>query len=653
MKTFVRLFFVSLLAAGFSANAADDAPEYVTPEITVLGPGGARPVDTYVPTVSEISGRRLETKKRATIGETLSREAGVSSSFFGPNADRPVIRGLEGERIRVLQNGVGTIDASATSPDHAVSLDPFLVDRVEIVRGSAALLYGNSAVGGVVNTVNSRIPDRLRLDPSLRFFSRYSTVDDGRAAGLALNRSVGNFSLHADGIARAAHDYSVPEARKKVRNSANDAIDGSVGGSYVIEDGYLGLALSGFTTDYGTVANPAVTIEMNRQRLDLAGELKGGGWIESMRMKGALSQYKHTEMEGARTGTIFRNRGIESRFDFKHRPVGVAEGIFGIQQQYSDFSALGTEAFLPPTLSSSLAAFAHEEMKLGAWTPSLGLRLDRSSVKAENDANFGIGARKSFWATSASSGLLYQLDPAFTLGLNATFNERAPNYQELFANGPHVATNAFEVGNREMKKEISRALELSLRHRTREGEGRITGFVQDFERFIALLPQGPAPSDPALTLMQYAPVEARFFGAEFEYRHRLPWTLAGGFFEAEARFDYVRARNRTSHADLPRITPMRETLALNYRTDAFSADIEAQRSERQKRVSGPNETPTAGYTLVNVGGEVPLMLGRSAISLTGRVTNVFDRLGRVHTSYLKDVAPLPGRNFILGLQARL
>lgn len=667
-------------AQGAEPEVASPVQDYVTPEITVLGPTSAdkRSVNDYVPTVSELSGLKLNRRKQATLGETLSREAGVSSSYFGPNASRPVIRGLEGERIRILQNGIGTLDASGTSPDHAVSLDPFLIDRVEIVRGSAALLYGNSAVGGVVNTVNGRIPDRLQFDELLKLDLRGSSVDAQRAGGAILHGSAGRFAFHLDGVFRRTNNYKIPdfarseplraqtplaagenEMRSRVDNSASETLDGALGASYVTELGYLGASFAGYRTQYGTVAEPDVTIDLNRQRVDVSGERRELGPIEALRFKGAVSHYRHQELNKGAIGTTFRNRGAEARIDARHVPVakGIAgssglAGTIGAQTQYFDFSAAGDEAFLPTTHNSSIAMFAYEELPIGDWTPSLGARVDRSAVESIESASFGPGRTQTYWSPSVSLGALYKLHPEYSFALNASFTERAPNYQELFANGPHIATGIHEIGDRGLSQELSRSAELSLRHKTTVAEGRVSFFVQDFSRFIALAPRGVNDATSGLAIYDYAPIEATLFGAEVEYRRQLPWRVWKGVFEIEARFDWVRGRDRTHRANLPRMTPVRESIGLAYQTSAFTIEAEVQRSEAQGLVA-QGELPTSSYTMLNLGLEVPFATSFGTFRAIARANNLNDVDARTHVSFLKDRAPLPGRNFLLGLQAVL
>jgi iron complex outermembrane receptor protein len=660
MKKTLALVASALLSS--SPLIAADTEELEIPEITVLGAGGSekKSVQDFVPTISELSGRKLDKKRAQTLGETLARETGVTSTQFGPGSSRPIIRALDGDRIRVLQGGLGTLDASGSSADHAVAGDPLLVDRVEIIRGSGALLYGSSAIGGVVNTVSSRIPTRLQYDSKIKFDSRYSTVDSGRTLGLLVNHSAGDWAYHFDGILRASGDYRTPV--RTVTNSEAETLEGALGISRITDNGYWGASFSSFGTHYGVVKEEDVVIELNRKRLDFSGEFKTGGWVESGRVAGALSYYKHTE-EGhdhgggggggaAEGGTVFRNSGGEVRADLRHRAWGPLQGIVGLQTQAFRLSASGEEAFLPTTNNVQGALFAFEELPMGNWTHNFGLRGEYSRVNSQGGGAFGAAAARSFITPSLSLGTLYRLDEVYSLGLNTSFTERAPNYQELFALGAHMATSTYEIGNADLKREIGRSAELSLRRQVGKSEGRATLFAQDFTRFIGLIPNGQTDVGSGFAKYEFRPISAVLYGAEFELREQLPWNLWNGIWELETRLDLVRGFNRTDRTFLPRVTPVRETVGLNYRGNSVAADVEIQRSEAQTQLA-TNEQRTPAYTMLNLGAEMPVTTTFGALRLTARLNNAFNVEARNHVSFVKDVAPLPGRNFIVGVQARL
>jgi len=661
MKSLLSIALASSFWSSFSF--ADEAPVYVVPEISVLGASQKASAFEYLPTVTRVSGAKLERKKQATIGETLSKEAGVSSSYFGPNSSRPIIRGLDGDRIRMLENGIGVLDASGASPDHAIAIDPMLVESIEVLRGPSALLYGSSAVGGVVNVRTNRISEKLIEENSAGFYSRYSSVDQGKNLGGVARFKLGNYVFHLDGSIRSSENVSIPE-NAKIPNSANRTSQAATGVTYHFGQGHVGAAFSGYLSEYGTTKvedGDAVKIAMDRARGDVAGEVKNLGFIDSVRFKSAYSKYEHQEIAGGVVGTVFKNRGIESRVDAKKGDL-----LLGVQQQFFKFSAQGDEAFLPSTDNSSYAIFGFQEWAWGKVKPAIGLRMDSAGVRSETDPKFGAGQSKNFFAPSGSMGFQYDLNSAedsssvWTLGMNGTYTERAPNYQELFANGEHVATGIFEAGNLNFKTEKNVGVEASLKLKGSEQEGRLSGFYQGFQNFIALAPTGastagedgvPGNADD-VPIYDYKAVKAKLFGAELEYLYKIPNSFAGGMWETDFKWDWVRGLNDSDGGNLPRMTPMRGTLGLNFKHPAFTAEIEYQRVEGQSVVAA-NEKTTPGYNQVNLGGVIPLKTGMGPFKLIWRASNLFDVLARNHVSFLKEDVPLPGRNFIIGLQALL
>lgn len=621
------------------------------PEITVVGETSEPSLLDFVPATGVLTGTKLEKRKASTLGETLGQEAGVSSSYFGPNASRPVVRGLGGERVRVLENGTGVLDASGASEDHAVALDPMALDRIEVVRGPATLLYGNSAIGGAINAVMGRIHETRPEETSGKIESRYSTVDTGAVSALRLDGPMSSHgAYHIDASSRRSSDYRTP-ALGSVTNSFNGGWNGSLGGSYVGESDFIGGSFSKYASEYGTVAEKSVSIHMHQDRYDFAAGAKNLGWIESLRLKNTYSDYQHQEITNGAVGTTFRNHGDEARLEMKHHKVGAFGGIIGAQGGVSDFEALGDEAFLPVTTNQNYSGFFFEEGSYGPWQPTFGARVEKSEVKSHDSAIFGASETKSFTGASGAVGLAYAFSDTQSLALGLSYAERAPNYQELFANGAHVATGVFEVGDRTLSLERSNAFEISYRHKAERTQSRFGLFLQDFRNFIALMATGatrPNSEGENLPEYRYRAVEARLQGAEVELKHQTPVT--GGTLELELKADMVEGRDRTSSNPLPRITPRRGSIGVTYKTSRYSLDGEIQRIDRQSDVA-IGETPTDGYTMVNLGAEMPLRFGDFTLDSFVRVNNAFDVDARNHVSLLKNTAPLPGRNLILGVQA--
>ncbi len=633
---------------------AEETSELEVPEISVVGEN-EKPLLDRASTTSELSGSRLSRQKRSTLGETLSSQSGVNSSQFGPNASRPVVRGLDGDRIRILQNGTGVLDASAASQDHAVASDPLVVERIEVVQGPAALLFGNSTIGGVVNVLIRRIPESPIEAFQGTFESRYSSNDAGRSMGLLIEGPFAPSSkwlYHVDATARGADDYRAPQGT--ITNSFNRSLNGAVGTSYVGPESFAGISASSYSSQYGVVAEKAVNIDMRQQRFDFSGGLKSVGWFESAKLKSTISNYQHQEIENGAVGTTFKNQGFENRLDLKHHKSSRLEGVFGAQQNFFAFEALGDEAFLPKTNNNSLAAFFFEELNLGQLKPSLAGRVDIHSVASDVDpakvATFGTNQTKSFTAKSASIGFRYLMNEVLTGVLNTSYTERAPNYQELFSNGPHVATGIFEIGDQQLNLEGSKSVELSLRAKAEASSGGATLFAQDYQNFIALVPSGTNDAGSGLPISNYQAVPARLFGGELEYRRAFSDVIPGGVLEIELKADFVRGLNLKTGTSLPRQPALREKFAVIYKSDRYQIDAEIQRAEKQTDLA-PGERETGAYTLFNLGVEVPVRFEGINVSVLARALNLFDVEARNHVSVLKEIAPLPGRSFNLGAQA--
>ncbi len=690
---FVFTFF--LVESAVSLAQTSPPTSVLLPEVTVLGglPGKSR--FNVVPTVGQLSGPQLNRQRRPSLGETLSTQLGVSSSFFGPNSSRPIIRGMDGDRIRILNNGLGVLDASGASQDHAVSLDPFTIDHVEIVRGSSALLYGGSAVGGVVNVVTNRISETVPQAFEGKLDVQYSSNEQGGLGAVGFNYGVDKWAFHLDGGSKDTKDYQISgyartrEKREKV-TLRTDAVEGNgsvpnssgqtsniaFGTSYVFNRGSAGVSYSIYNSNYGTVAEQNVRIKMNQDRVDASLQIKNLGWIKLFKFKDSLSSYKHEEIKHDpekdprdSVETTFKNQGNEARFEFVHGPVGVWEGLFGLQSNAFDFSATGEESFLPQTKSDNNAIFIREEAKYGRWAPSVGLRLDLNSVKSDStlvDADpdslgesrtGGPGITRDFSGGSISLGTTVRIRPAHSLAMSLGYTERAPNYQELFANGPHLATNAFERGDTTLGKEGSQSLELSYRFKRSEMAATVGVFVQDFKGYISLSPKKGGGFDPEggagnreLPLYQYESVDAMFYGPEMEIKRSFDNLIPRGVVDLGAKLDAVKAKNTATGDNLPRITPLRETLSAEYKADKFSLDVELQRSEKQSDLA-PGEKETDAYEIINLGTEVPLVVSGTLIEVYGRINNLFNQEARNHASFLKDIAPLPGQNIVAGVRA--
>lgn len=651
-------------SANLKLPSSFDAP----PVIVTGNPLGSSLLDLVRP-ADALSGPKLSFRLEPTLGETLASETGLSSSYFGPNASRPIIRGLDGERVRILQNGITALDASGASPDHVVASDPFSAERIEIVRGPAALLYGTSAIGGVVNVIDNRIASAPLEKPfGGEVQTRLGGAADERSGAVKLDGGTEQFALHVDAFRRDTSDLRIPgfarsqrlraqdpltppdeEAQKRLPNSLSTTDGVGVGGTAFFDRGYVGASVSNMNSNYGTVVERDVTIGMRQTRYDLAGEVRELGFVENMKFRAGYTDYAHTEFELQEPGTRFSNKGYDARVDLRHRRVGAFEGAFGFQAMESKFEALGDEAFVPPVTTRTTSAFLYEEAPAGPVRLSMSGRLDTVRLSAaEALPNFTPAESRAYSPFGGSLGALLPLGEVYALAANFSYTERAPNYAELFANGPHIATGQFEVGDREQRLERSNAFDLALRKRSGTITGSLGVFAHRFSNFIALLPTGTTDPGSGLPIFQFNGVRAHFEGVEAEARFHVIDT-PDRVFHVDLRSDYTRAQNDSADTPLPRIAPLRVALASVYQQGSLAARFEAIRASAQDRVA-PNELPTDGYTQVNARVSYNLPpLGIVRLEAFLRATNLLNEEIRYHTSTLKDIAPLGGRSVMVGL----
>lgn len=646
--------------------------------------------------VSVLDGDDLTVQSHSTLGETLANEPGVSSTSFGPGASRPVIRGLGGDRIRILEQGLGTQDVSNTSPDHGVTIDPALVDKIEVVRGPAALLYGTGAVGGVVNALDNRVPETLPKGPATGEAEiRGGTVDSERAVIGKAEAPLGPVAVHLDGILRNTDDYHIPgfartedernsgeelefpEPKGKVPFSDTKVRSGATGASYVFDRGFLGTAGSVYDTSYGVPnGENDVSIHLHQWKIDTRGELSDPlPGIEKVRLNAGYVDYKHTEYEGPEKGTVFTNEGVDSRLEFYHDPLGPLKGLFGFQFLTSDFAAIGEEAFQPPTDSDVYSAFVFEELPLNDTVKLQGgVRYDYSdyststfpagesaeSEEARTAAAFAKSVDvenlgRDFSTVSGSTGVVWTPTEMYSYALSLSYTERAPATQELFANGPHVATAAFEVGDPGLDIERSFGVDLTARKRNGRVTGSIGGFMNQFYDFISLDPSGE--EEDGLPVYDFVAEEAQFFGLESQVRYHLLGEVnedapAGEDLALLVQPDWVWAENRDTGEPIPRIPAFRLRTGIEYSREELAARLDYTRVFEQGR-NAEFETETDGYNLVNASVLYALndfISGPIKVSLFARGENLLNEKARNSVSFIKDITPLPGANLVGGVK---
>ena len=705
----------ALLVSPVLAQQREAAPEQARPgaddlhDQIVVSAAGLDRLDVLAGT-SVLRGIELQRNLDGQVGEVLAKLPGVSASSFTPGASRPILRGFGGERVRVLSDGIGAIDASSTSDDHAVTVEPLIAERIEVLRGPAALLYGSQAIGGAVNVITKRIPPRVPDEPvHLDGLAAFDTAADRREGGLSVDVPVGSsIAFHLDGSYRTTDDLEIPgfvatealragliaaaaeeeaedhleeaeelreaaAARGILPNSATETWTLGSGVAFFSGESEIGVSVDYYDTTYGIPGLPGVghghgdedggahndeegeeehgkedvSIGMERIRVDLRGVLDlGRGLFDEVRTRWGYSDYTHTEFEGEEIGTVFDVEGVEGRVELVQSRRGNWGGSIGGQFSHTDFAAIGEEAFVPPNKTDSFALFTLQEFDLDLLELEFGGRYERTNI----DAREAIGLSRGFDSLSGAVGLSFTVleDGAEDLrvGLNVSRAERAPSAQELFADGPHIATNQFEIGNAALGTESSWGVEAYLRGAL--GRARMSASIYRnwFDGFIFLSATGA--EEDGLPVSRFLQQDADQFGLEGEVTLPLMERDAVSLL-AELRGDYVRA-TLADGSPVPRIPPVSLLGALEARFDHFDARGEVQWFSKQDRISA-FETPTDGFTFVHLSLAWHPFEGAENFTLIGQVDNLFDAEGRRHASFTKEFVPLAGRNFKLSARA--
>jgi iron complex outermembrane receptor protein len=660
-------------------DPADKPPEdyHATEDSGLVVTGFRRRSEDVLTGASVVAGEELIREMRSTIGETLARQPGVSATSFGPNASRPVLRGFQGERVRVLTDGIGSLDVSNTSADHAVAINPLTADRIEVLRGPSALLFGSSAIGGVVNVIDARIPRRVpdeavHAEGMLTYGSAANEVSVNGGVDLPI---AGQFVLHVDGnylntddleiggfvLTRALRDQAaaspdpaireLAELRGRLPNSAAETTEFAGGAAWIKGDSNVGFSVARYDSLYGVPVrfslDPAVEAEevrldLRQTRIDGRAEIDtGDGFVDSVRLRGAHSDYRHFELEeSGEIGTTFNQDGFEARLEAVQSTRGGWGGGFGAQFLDREFSVVGEEKFLPPSRTSQWGLFALQTYDVGAFRAEAGARYEHSRVTADADVDLGNpDLERTFDAFTGSLGGSVELARNVRAGVNVTRSQRAPAAEELFANGPHAGTQAFEVGNPDFSTEKAWGVEATLRGSGRGFSFGASVFHSWFDGYIYEQPTGDIEDD--LPVFQYLQDDARYFGVEVEGSVRL--ARVGDFtLNLDGVADYVRA-TIVGAGPAPRIPPVRLLGGLEAQAERINGRIEVEWVGEQDRTAD-FETPTDGYTMVNASLAFHPFGDRNGSSILLSANNIFDVDARRHASFLKDFAPLAGRD---------
>ena len=689
------------------AQHRDDAHDFN--EIVVSGAQQRTQAETAMP-VNVLTGEKLRQNASKTLGETLKQEIGVSSASFGPGVGQPVIRGQTANRVRVLQDGVGTLDAAAVSPDHANTVEAMLAERIEVIRGPATLLYGNGAIGGVVNIIDNRIPEEMPETLTGAIEGRYNTVADERAVVFKLDGGGGSIAWHLDGLLRDSDDVEIPgnaididaveslelaledhtddhaddhaddhEHEEELENTdgfiANSDTETSsltAGISWLAERGFLGVAINMLENEYGlppgvhghhedeeeaedeeAEVEENVRIDMEQTRVDVKGAVDLAGFLQRLNGRLTINDYEHKELEGAEVGTVFSNEAWEGRITAQHGDKPLS-GVLGVQFGEQEFVAAGEEAFIEAVDNQSLGVFAVESWDNDRWLYEFGLRVETQSIEPKSG---GCDIDDSTWSGSVSALWRYREDSNVLFALNRS--ERAPTIEELLSNidttrcqGPtdpedlvvHAATNRFEIGDPELTIETSQNIEIGLRKHAGHIRAEVSVFYNQIADYIYLADTGMFEGT---LVSEYLQQDASFTGLEAEVL--IPFELSESSHLDFLLFgDMVRAE-LDDGSNVPRIPPMRIGAELSFSQRNWGLKLRTTVADDQTDVAA-NETPTEGYTRVDMYFDYHLQAGDNEVLLFVKGNNLSDEEIRNHASFIKNFAPEPGRGVEFGLR---
>lgn len=640
---------------------------------------------------SVLSGDALRQQAAATLGETLKGQLGVSSASFGPGVGTPVIRGQQGNRVKVMQDNLDTLDAASASADHANATEALLAERIEVLRGPQTLRYGSGAIGGVINVIDNRIPNQVPSELGGAIEVRHNSVNQETASVFKLDGGSGQLAWHLDGLHRNSDNVDIPgfanphgeEHPDETTYGFIDNTDASskslTGGfSWVGEDRFIGLSISRLENNYGIPAGAhgheeedehhdedehdedehegeedhheeVVRIDMVQNRYDLKGEWQNpSNTIDKALLRMGYVDYQHKELEGSEVGTVFSSQAFEGRLELVHRSFfnNQLNGAIGFQFSDKDFAAVGAEAFIPASQSNSYGIFIIEEWQQDNWSLEGGLRLERQSIDPQSN---NISTDHNTHSISLAGQ--YRISEQQRLNLVVSRTQRAPSVEELYADGVHVATSSYERGNANLKAETSHNIELGYNYHMPLGESvlelDINVFYNDIADFIYRRNTDQTLEDAAL--FQYSAEDATFKGMEAQLTLPIA-NINGHQWDVQLFADAVRAE-LVDGQDVPRIPAKRIGAKLDYHGQWFNQPLDAQlRLVRAAKQSHPgfNEETTAGYTRLEAQLNYRIDLQASELLLFMRGNNLLDKDIRNASSFLREIAPEAGRSISVG-----
>ncbi|MBT8114056.1 MAG: TonB-dependent receptor [Arenicella sp.] len=687
MKNFA-VCVVSLICSlsAFAEQPAKQLEEVVVRSHLLSEGGAAQPLNV-------ISGDELTSKVAGSLGETVATEPGISSASFGTAVGRPVIHGLAGARVKTTEDRIDSLDLATASADHAVTVEPFIANQITVLKGPSTLLYGSAAIGGVVDVETGRIARELPdQDLQGRVELRFGDNADAKTAAARLDGRLGeNLVWHLDAFAREANDYDISgfvesaplraseaagengeeeeEQRDILESSFFDNDGVAFGASWISDKGFIGASISTIDSTYGLVGGhhhgeeegehgeedheehgdeeveeESGQIEMKQTRFDIeAGLNELSGLVESINFRLGVNDYEHQEIEGTELGTQFENDAWEGRLEFHHKQVLGFEGAFGVQLSARDYSAIGEEAFVAPVDSETQSLFWVGEREFDGFDLETGFRLE----SVEHDSSVAGLDKLDFSAGSVSIGVVAPLSDAVTVSALYDFSNRAPTIEELFSDGPHLATQSFEIGDLSLQEETANALSFTANYQSDWIDLNATAYVMDFDDFIYQAATGAIEDD--LPVFLYKQDDARFTGLDLEAVIHLA-EIFNSDIDLTLLYDTVDAEIDVSgNQNLPRIPASRMGVGLKWQNEEWSAKLNWLYVDKQDQVAD-FEFLTESYNDISLRINRRFEFGDRELDVFVHGKNLSDDEQRHHASFVKDFAPAPGRRIEAGIQ---
>lgn len=637
-------------------------------------------VDEMSRPVYIMNGLDLSNNKSSSLGSTLEKVPGISNSSWGDNIGRPVIRGMDRNRIKILNNGMQIKDVSNVSGDHVISIDTLSSEQIEIIRGPESIIYGGGAIGGIVNIIDYRIHSEFIDGINGKYDARTGGANNATSSSILVDVGSDNLMFHLDLYQRDSKNIKIPgfSVSKKLadsdteferdsygkdtlQNSFNETQGGGIGASYFFPDGYTGFSFAKHDQEYGTILEDGAFIDSESDNFKYVFEKRNiSNLINKFKFNISHSDYQHMEMEDGAAALDYFDVGTDGKFEIIHSLLSESGGVVGMDLGASRFSQKSSP-YEPNNQRQNLAIYALETFKVDQHKITLGLRhdyheYDANSFTSDNGAEVEGGAEsettfaateKTFNVTSFSLGTSTKLNKNWSLGFNVAHTERAPNHDELFVYGEHHATEIIEHGDRTLKDERSNSIDVTLSWAREENNFSITPFFNDFSSYIALLDTGVVQyhehdgEEEALPVHLHQNIPAEFYGFEFQGNVNLSANYNLNYWG-----DYVRAKNKDG-GDLPRIPQLTLGSGLSYTWNALQANVNLEHKFSQSDVAD-GELKTDDFTNLSVNLNYPLPYVKD-LNIFVKGDNLLDEERRDHTSFLKDKALMGERSFMIGV----